>query len=163
MNVSYRFLKFLDYPCFEVKESIADISTELLCLGDFENPGWLPVQHVPGGTWGLCPVDFWNFFTIYVLEVSESFHDIFLLRYYVWETSKIQVTFWFKRFSRLPKPLLVPWQKSLKFISSRAKVAGRSHDQRFIIDFIVMSRNVMSCHVMPRHATSCHVMSHNVT
>ena len=29
---------------FEVKESIADIPTELPCLGDLENPGQLPVQ-----------------------------------------------------------------------------------------------------------------------
>ena len=75
----------------------------------------------------------------------------FLLSYHVWETSKIQFTFWFKRFSRLP----------------------RRHDQRFIVNFTVMSRNVMSCHVMPRqvmschvmsrHATSCHVMSRHVT
>ena len=27
VNVSYRFLKFLDYSCFGVKASIADIST----------------------------------------------------------------------------------------------------------------------------------------
>ena len=54
MNVSYRFLKFLDYSCFwGVKESIADISTELTCLGDLENPGRLPVQQVLGGT-GDC-------------------------------------------------------------------------------------------------------------
>ena len=33
MNVSYIFLKFRDYPCFGVKESIADISTELPCSG----------------------------------------------------------------------------------------------------------------------------------
>ena len=38
---------------FEVKESIADISTELPCLGDFENPGQLPVQKILGGT-GDC-------------------------------------------------------------------------------------------------------------
>ena len=53
----------------------------------------------------------------------------------------------------------VPWQKSSIFLSSRAKVAGRSHDQCFIVNFIVMSRNVTSCHVMPRHVMSCHVMS----
>ena len=86
----------------------------------------------------------------------------FLLSYYVWETSKIQVTFWFKRFSRLPKHSFLD-KKSSKFISCRAKVAGRSHDQRFIVNFIVMSRNVMSCHIMSRHAMSCHVISRQVT
>ena len=116
--------------------------------------------------WWLCLVDFWNFFTIYVFEVSESFDDIptvllclgdlknscYLL---VQEVSEVTQTF-------------APWQKSSKFISSRAKVAGRSHDQRFIVNFIVMSRNVMphyatSCHDMSRHATLCHVMSRHVT
>ena len=87
----------------------------------------------------------------------------FLLSYYVWETSKIQVTFWFKRFSRLPKHSFLD-KKSSKFISSRAKVTGWSHDQCFIVNFIIMSRNVMSrhvtsCHVMPRHVASCYVIS----
>ena len=86
----------------------------------------------------------------------------FLLSYHVCETLKIQVNFRFKRFSRLPERSSVE-EKSSKFISSRAKVAGRSHDQRFIVKFIVMSRNVMSCHVMPRHVTSCLVMSRHVT
>ena len=34
----------LDISIFEVKKSIADIPTELPCLGDLENPGQLPVQ-----------------------------------------------------------------------------------------------------------------------
>ena len=64
--------------------------------------------------------------------------------------------------------IFVPWRKCFKFISSRAKVAGRSHDQRFIVNFIVMSchvmsRHVTSCHVMPRHVTSCHIKSRHVT
>ena len=61
------------------------------------------VQHVLGGT-GVFSI-FWNFFTIYVFEVRESFADIptVLLSYYVWGALKIQVTFQFKRFSKLPK------------------------------------------------------------
>ena len=35
---------------FEVRESIADISTKLSCLGNLENSGKLPVQNVLGGT-----------------------------------------------------------------------------------------------------------------
>ena len=50
MILSYEFLKFLQYLCFEVKESIAGISTELSCLSDFENPGQHPVQKVLEGT-----------------------------------------------------------------------------------------------------------------
>ena len=57
----------------------------------------------------------------------------------------------------------VPSQKCSKFISSCEKVLGRSHDQRFIVNFIVMLRHVTSCHVMLCHATSCHVMSHHAT
>ena len=113
------------------------------------------------GYWWLCLVDFWNFFTIHVFEVRESLDDIptelpclgdlknsgQLLVQEVFDVTK---TF-------------LPWQKSSKFISSRTKVAGRSYDQSFIVNFIVMSRNVKSCHVMSRHATLCHVMSRLVT
>ena len=35
---------------FEIKESIADIPTELPNLGNLENPGQLPVQQVLEGT-----------------------------------------------------------------------------------------------------------------
>ena len=35
---------------FEIKESIADISTELPYLGNLKNPGQLPVQQVLEGT-----------------------------------------------------------------------------------------------------------------
>ena len=54
-------------------------------------------------------------------------------------------------------------KKSSEFISCRAKVAGRSHDQRFIVNFIFMSPNAMSCHIMSRQVTSCYVMSRNFT
>ena len=47
-----------------VKEFIADISTELLCLSDPENPGRLPVQHVLGGT-GDC--------VLWIFEISSLF------------------------------------------------------------------------------------------
>ena len=155
------FQNFLTIHVFGVKDPIADISTELPCLDDLENPGWLPVQHVP---WWLCLIDFWNFFTIHVFEVSEqrtiwwhSYTELLCLEdlknsghILVQEVFEVTQTF-------------VPWLKSSKFISSRAKVAGRSHDQRFIVNFVVMSRNVTSCHVMPRYATSCHVMLRHAT
>ena len=38
------FRNFHTIRVFEIRESIADISTELPCLGDLENPGKLPVQ-----------------------------------------------------------------------------------------------------------------------
>ena len=44
------FGNFLTIHIFEIKESIADISTELPCFGDLENPGRLPVQQVLAGT-----------------------------------------------------------------------------------------------------------------
>ena len=38
------------FHVFEDEESIFDIITKLPCLGDFENPGKLPVQEVLEGT-----------------------------------------------------------------------------------------------------------------
>ena len=40
------FPNFFSIYVFEVKEFIADIPTELLCLSDLENQGQLPVQEV---------------------------------------------------------------------------------------------------------------------
>ena len=40
------FWNFFTIYVFEVKESIADIPTELPCSGDLENPGQFPVQEV---------------------------------------------------------------------------------------------------------------------
>ena len=47
------FWNFYTIRVIEVRESIADISTELPCLDNLENPGKLPVQDVIGGT-GEC-------------------------------------------------------------------------------------------------------------
>ena len=47
------FRNFHTIRVFEIRESIADISTELPCLGDLENPGKLPVQDVLKDT-GEC-------------------------------------------------------------------------------------------------------------
>ena len=44
------FHNFVSVYVFKVKESIADIPSELLFEGDLENPGQLPVQEVLGGT-----------------------------------------------------------------------------------------------------------------
>ena len=86
----YWWLRLVDFWNFftiyfsEVRESFADIPTELSCFGDLENSGQLPVQEV--------------------FEVTQTF---------------------------------VRWlKKCSKFISSRAKVAGRSHDQRFIANWL---------------------------
>ena len=85
----------------------------------------------------------------------------FLLSYYVWKTSKFRSPSGSRGFRGYPN--IRSLEKSTKFISSRAKVTGRSHDQHFIVNFVVMSRNVMSCHVMPRHVMSCHVLPRHVT
>ena len=87
---------------FGVKESIADISTELPCLGDLENPGRLPVQHVLGGT-GDCVLSIFEMSSLFMFLRSGNPLLTFLLSYHVRATSKIQVTFPFKRFSKLPK------------------------------------------------------------
>ena len=56
---------------------IADISTELPCLGDLENLGQIPSDsRVTRRYWWLFLMDCYNFFNIYVVKVEESFADI---------------------------------------------------------------------------------------
>ena len=110
--------------------------------------------------WWLCLVDFWNFFTIYVFEVRESFADIPTeptIFGDLTNSSHLPVQEVFKDTQRF-----IPWQKCSKFISSHVKDAGRSHDRRFV-NLIVISRHAMSFLVMPCQATSCHGMSCPVT
>ena len=66
------FWNFSTIHVFEVKESIADIPTELPGSCDLKNPGQLPVKEVLM----ICLINFWNFSTIYVFEVKESIADI---------------------------------------------------------------------------------------
>ena len=54
---------------FKVEESNGDISTDLRCLRDLENPSQLPY-------WWFSLKNFWNFHTIHVFEVRESIADI---------------------------------------------------------------------------------------
>ena len=49
-NFSFLHITFLKLYVFEVKESISDIPTELICSGDLENLGKLPVHDVLEGT-----------------------------------------------------------------------------------------------------------------
>ena len=67
---------------FGVKESIADISTELPCLGDLENPGTLPVQHVLGGT-GDCVLSSFEISSLFMFLRSGNSLLTFLLSYHV--------------------------------------------------------------------------------
>ena len=60
---------------FEVRESIADISTKLPCLCYLENPGRLPVQDVLGGT-GECVLYIFEISWLHVFGVKESIADI---------------------------------------------------------------------------------------
>ena len=54
MIVSYKFCDhFFTIYVFEVRESISDIPTELLCSYDLENPGQLPGL---GGTLKYCMI-----------------------------------------------------------------------------------------------------------
>ena len=87
---------------FGVKESIADISTQLPCLGDLETPGRLPVQHVLGGT-GDCVLSSFEISSLFMFLRSGNPLLTFLLSYHVRGTSKFQVTFPFNRFLKLPK------------------------------------------------------------
>ena len=76
MIVSYEFLKFLHYSCFRgwgIHFWYSYWATM------FQWPRKSRSTSGTGGTWRycwLCPIDFWNFLTIYVFEVGESISDI---------------------------------------------------------------------------------------
>ena len=85
----------------------------------------------------------------------------FLLSYHVWETSKLQVTFRFKKFSRLPKHSFL--DKNALNLKAVARKSRDGHTTNALLSTLlschVKSRLVMPRHVKSRHATSCHVMS----
>ena len=66
------FHNFYTIYVFKVKESIADIPTELPCLSGLENPSQLPVREVLV----ILSYKFWYFYTIHVFEVRKSIADI---------------------------------------------------------------------------------------
>ena len=82
---------------FKVKESIADIPTELPCLSDLENLGQLPVQEV---LIILSYIFFW-IFTLFMFSRSGNSLLIVLQSYFVWVTTKLQVNFRFKGDSKV--------------------------------------------------------------
>ena len=91
------FHYFLSIHVFEVKESTADILTELPCSSDLENLGQLPVQEVLEGTDDFVS---WIFTISSVFRFSGSRNPLpkFLPSYHVWVTLKIKVNFRFKRY-----------------------------------------------------------------
>ena len=93
MNFHY----FLSIHVSKVKESTADIPTELPCSGDLENPGQLPVQVVLEGTDDFVS---WIFTISSVFRFSGSRNSLptFLPSYHVRVTLKIKVNFRFKRY-----------------------------------------------------------------
>ena len=95
------FRNFFILYIFEVEKSISRSFTKLLCSGDLENPGQLPVSQVLQRTddcvlWILVISSFPTFSRSRnpFLAVSQSYH--------VWVTSKIQVNFRFRRCSKVP-------------------------------------------------------------
>ena len=136
------FWNFHTIHVFLVRESIADISTELPCLNDLENPGRLPVQHLC--FWGRG-IQCWHSHWTTMFEGPQNSGQLPVREVFV-----VTQTF-------------VPWQKCSEFISSRAKDAWRSNDQCFIANCIVMSCHVTSCHVTLYHAMSRPAMSRDVT
>ena len=106
------FWHFFTIHVFEIKESIADIHTELPCLGDLENPGQLPVQEVLEGTYDSV---LWIFEISSVFMFSGSRNPLltFLLSYHVQVTLKIQVNF---RYRRYLKVLMIVCYKFLKIL-----------------------------------------------
>ena len=94
------FHNFHPIYVFKVKESTADILTELPCLSDLENPGQLPVLQELEGTDGWV---LWIFVISSFPTFSKS-KNLFLVvsqSYQNRVTSKIQVNFRFRRYSRV--------------------------------------------------------------
>ena len=82
---------------FEVRESIADIFTKLPCLSYLENLGQFPVQGYFEGS-DTCILWIFRIFSLFMFSRSRSPLLTFLLSYYVWVTSIIQVNFRFERY-----------------------------------------------------------------
>ena len=137
------FLNFHTIHVFEVRESIADISTELPCLGDLENPGRLPVQPVLGGTGQICS----KFISSRAKVVGRS---------------HVRLTLYCQLYCHVTSCHVMSRHVMSRHITS-CHVMSRHVMSRHVTSCHVMSRHVTSCHVMSRHVTSCHVMSRHVT
>ena len=94
------FQNFFTIYVFEVKESIADIPTELSCSGDLENPRQLPVQEVFEGT-DVWVLQIFEIFSLFMFSRSGNPFMTFLLSYHVRVTSDTQVNFRFRRYSEV--------------------------------------------------------------
>ena len=109
---------------FKVEESIADISTELPCLRDLENPQ---------STFGSRGTDdsvsrIFEIFTLFMFSRSGNPLLIFLHSYYVWVTLKIQVDFRFKTYLEV---LVNVSYKFLKFLDVPQTIQPRSVLSRY--------------------------------
>ena len=85
------------FHVFEVRESIADISTELSCSSYLKNLGQLPVQGYLKGT-DNCILCIFTISSLFMFSRSRNSLLTFLLGYDVWVTSIIQVNFRFERY-----------------------------------------------------------------
>ena len=85
------------FHVFEVRESIADISTELPCSSYLKNLGQLPVQGYLKGT-DNCILCIFKMSSLFMFSRSRNSLLTFLLSYDVWVTSIIQVNFRFERY-----------------------------------------------------------------
>ena len=103
------FYNFFTIYVVKVKESIADILTELLCLIDLENPNQLPVREVLV----ILSYKFVNLLHYSCFRGQDIYLLAFLQSYHVWVTSKIQVDFRFNRYSEV---LVIVSCRFLKFL-----------------------------------------------
>ena len=170
------FWNFHTIHIFEVREFIADISSELPCSSDLGNPGRLPVQKVLGGD--CVSVDIRNFFTFYIFEVREFFADNPIELQCLGELKNsghlpvqedFEITRTFIPWQKWPELAVVRKSKDVHTIKALLSTLLSCHVMsRHVTSCHVMSRHVTPCHFMPRHVmsrhlTSCHVMSHHVT
>ena len=87
MNESYGFSYFFISYVFEVGKFIFDGFTKLLCSGDLENPGQLPVLQRLEGTYDWVS---WSSVISSLLTFLRSRDSLSVSQsYYVWVTSRI--------------------------------------------------------------------------
>ena len=198
LNVWHRFLKFWSFLGQGIQ---CDISTELPCLDDPKNLGQLlSDSRVTQKYWWLYLMDFYNFFTIYVVKIKETIADIPTeLRYLSDLENPSQLPVWvvlvilsyeFLNFHTscfrgqgihcwyFYRATMFGWPRKSRWTSSSTgsrrywskmlsiyKQSRKSHrmvkQPLFYCQFYchVRSRHVTSCHVMPCHVTSCHIRS----
>ena len=117
MILSHKFLKFLQYSCFR--------GQEIRCWYSYWATmfGWPRKSRSTSGTEGTDDCVLWIFEISSLFKFSRVRNPflIFLLSYHVWVTSKIQVNFRYRRYSKVLMILSHEFSKFLKYSCFRGQ------------------------------------------